>query len=93
MAQIDYTTTSSVSTINYIGTSAFKAMYKRIKHRVDGIDAINRSIIARLDIIEEEATNVIALTNDELLDIVADAKQEESGEEAINYTKIKIKYT
>lgn len=91
MATIDYTNTQAVSTINYVGESAMKAMYRRIKRRIDSVSAEHGSILSRLDVIEAEAKNVIALTDDELLAIIEDAKQEEEGG-IIDYTITKIKY-
>ena len=90
MATIDYTNTQAVSTINYVGESAMKAMYRRLKRRIDSVSAEHGSILSRLDVIETEAKNVIALTDDELLAIIEDAKQEEGG--IIDYTITKIKY-
>ena len=92
---IDYTKSNQRSTINYIGADAFKALYRRIKRRIDGVDELNNSIISRLDIIEAEAKNVIALTDDELLAITEEARKENEGQEkvAIDYTKTTIKYT
>ena len=91
MATIDYTNTQAVSTINYVGESAMKAMYRRLKRRIDSVSAEHGSILSRLDVIEAEAKNVIALTDDELLAIIEDAKQEEEGG-IIDYTITKIKY-
>ena len=88
---IDYTNTQAVSTINYVGESAMKAMYRRLKRRIDSVSADHGSILSRLDVIEAEAKNVIALTDDELLAIIEDAKQEEEGG-IIDYTITKIKY-
>ena len=92
---IDYTKSNQQSTINYIGADAFKALYRRIKRRIDGVDEINNSILSRLDIIEAEAKNVIALTDDELLAITEEARKEDEGQVkvAIDYTKTTIKYT
>ena len=92
---IDYTKSNQRSTINYIGADAFKALYRRIKRRIDGVDELNNSIISRLDIIEAEAKNVIALTDDELLAITEEARKEDEGQKkvAIDYTKTTIKYT
>lgn len=95
MATIDYTNTQAVSTINYVGDSAMKAMYRRLKRRIDIVSAEHGSILSRLDVIEAEAKNVIALTDDELLAITEDARKENEGQEkvAIDYTKTTIKYT
>ena len=92
---IDYTKSNQRSTINYIGADAFKALYRRIKRRIDGVDELNNSILSRLDIIEAEAKNVIALTDDELLAITEEARKEDEGQKkvAIDYTKTTIKYT
>ena len=92
---IDYTKSNQRSTINYIGADAFKALYRRIKRRIDGVDELNKSILSRLDIIEAEAKNVIALTDDELLAITEEARKENEGKEkvSIDYTKTTIKYT
>lgn len=92
---IDYTKSNQRITINYIGADAFKALYRRIKRRIDGVDKLNVSILSRLDMIEAEAKNVIALTDDELLAITEEARKENEGQEkvAIDYTKTTIKYT
>ena len=92
---IDYTKSNQRSTINYIGADAFKALYRRIKRRIDGVDELNNSILSRIDIIEAEAKNVIALTDDELLAITEEARKEDEGQKkvAIDYTKTTIKYT
>lgn len=95
MATIDYTNTQAVSTINYVGDSAMKSMYRRLKRRIDIVSSEHGSILSRLDVIEAEAKNVIALTDDELLAITEDARKENEGQEkvAIDYTKTTIKYT
>lgn len=95
MATIDYTNTQAVSTINYVGNAAMKAMYRRLKRRIDIVSADHVSILSRLDVIEAEAKNVIALTDDELLAITEEARKENEGQEkvAIDYTKTTIKYT
>lgn len=92
---IDYTKSNQRSTINYVGADAFKALYRRIKRRIDGVDKLNVSILSRLDMIEAEAKNVIALTDDELIAITEEARKENEGQEkvAIDYTKTTIKYT
>lgn len=95
MATIDYTNTQAFSTINYVGVSAMKAMYRRLKRRIDSVSAEHCSILSRLDVIEAEAKNVIALTDEELLAITEEARKENEGQEkvAIDYTKTTIKYT
>ena len=95
MATIDYTNTQAVSTINYVGESAMKAMYRRLKRRIDSVSAEHGSILSRLDVIEAEAKNVIALTDDELLAITEEARKEDEWQVkvAIDYTKTTIKYT
>lgn len=92
---IDYTKSNQRSTINYVGADAFKALYRRIKRRIDSVSAEHGSILSRLDVIEAEAKNVIALTDDELLAITEEARKENEGQEkvAIDYTKTTIKYT
>ena len=95
MATIDYTNTKAVSSINYVGEAAMKSMYRRLKRRIDSVSAEHVSILSRLDVIEAEAKNVIALTDDELLSITEEARKEDEGQEkvAIDYTKTTIKYT
>lgn len=92
---IDYTKSNQSSTINYIGADAFKALYRRIKRRIDSFADEHSSILSRLDVIESEAKNVIALTDDELLAITEEARKENEGKEkvTIDYTKTTIKYT
>ena len=92
---IDYTKSNQRSTINYVGDDAFKAMYRRIKRRIDSFAEEHSSILSRLDVIEAEAKNVIALTDDELLAITEEARKEDEGQVkvAIDYTKTTIKYT
>ena len=85
MAQIDYTSGAAVQTTDYVGKSAYRAMYKRLKERIDGVAYDNLSIIDRLDMIEAEATNVIALTNEELQEIMNEAAKTPS---LIDYTKM-----
>ena len=84
MATIDYISGVDVKTTDYVGKSAYRAMYKRLKDRIDGVDVDNQSIIDRLDVIEAEATNVIALTNEELQEIMNEAAKTPS---LIDYTK------
>ena len=99
MATIDYTNTKAANTINYVGEKAFKAMYKRLKRRIDSVSADHGSILSRLDVIEAEATNVIALTDEELLVLIEEARKEEDGQynqaevASIEYTKTTINYT
>lgn len=92
---IDYTKSNQRSTINYVGADAFKAMYRRIKRRIDSFADEHSSILSRLDVIELEAKNVIALTDEELLAITEEARKENEGQEkvTIDYTKTTIKYT
>ena len=85
MATIDYISGASVQTTDYVGKSAYRAMYKRLKERIDGVASDNLSIIDRLDMIEAEATNVIALTNEELQEIMNEAAKTPS---LIDYTKM-----
>lgn len=98
MATIDYTNTQAVNTINYVGEKAMKAMYKRLKRRIDSVSADHGSILSRLDVIEAEATNVIALTDEELLALIEEARKEENGQyyqaevASIEYTKTTINY-
>ena len=99
MATIDYTKSDQRSTINYVSADAFKALYRRIKRRIDSVDKLNVSILSRLDVIEAEATNVIALTDEELLALIEEARKEEDGQynqaevASIEYTKTTINYT
>ena len=99
MATIDYTNTQAVNTINYVGEKAIKAMYKRLKRRIDSVSADHGSILSRLNVIEAEATNVIALTDEELLALIEEARKEEDGQynqaevASIEYTKTTINYT
>lgn len=84
MATIDYISGASVQTNDYVGKSAYRAMYKRLKDRIDGVYVDNQAILDRLDVIETEATNVIALTNEELQEIMNEAAKTPS---LIDYTK------
>ena len=59
-------------------------MYKRIKNRIDGVAGETQSILDRLDVIEAEATNVIALTNEQLQEIMNEAAKTPAS---IDYTK------
>ena len=92
---IDYTKSNQRSTINYVGADAFKALYRRIKRRIDSFAEEHSSILSRLDVIESEAKNVIALTDEELLALTEEARKENDGKEkvTIDYTKTTIKYT
>ena len=92
---IDYTKSNQRSTINYVGADAFKALYRRIKRRIDSFAEEHSSILSRLDVIESEATNAIALTDEELLALTEEARKENEGKEkvTIDYTKTTIKYT
>ena len=92
---IDYTKSNQRSTINYVGADAFKALYRRIKRRIDSFADEHSSILSRLDVIESEAKNVIALTDEELLAITEEARKENEGKErvTIDYIKTTIKYT
>ena len=92
---IDYTKSNQRSTINYVGADAFKALYRRIKRRIDSFAEEHSSILSRLDVIESEAKNVIALTDEELLALTEEARKENEGKEkvTIDYTKTTIKYT
>lgn len=58
MAQIDYTTTSSDKTINYVGTSAFKAMYRRCNSRMDSFAVADRDIMSQLNTVKQEVINI-----------------------------------
>ena len=99
MATINYTNTKAANTINYVGEKAFMAMYKRMKRRIDSVSADHNFILSRLDVIEAEATNVIALTDEELLALIEEARKEEDGQynqvtvASIEYTKTTINYT
>ena len=84
MATIDYTSGAAVQTTDYVGKSAYRAMYKRIKNRIDGVAGETQSIFDRLDVIEAEATNVIALTNEQLQEIMNEAAKTPAS---IDYTK------
>lgn len=84
MATIDYTSGAAVQTTDYVGKSAYRAMYKRIKNRIDGVASDNQAILDRLDVIEAEATNVIALTNEQLQEIMNEASKTPA---TIDYTK------
>ena len=84
MAQIDYISGADAKTTDYVGKSAYRAMYKRLKNRIDGVSGETQSILDRMDVIEVEATNVIALTNEELQEIMNEAGKTPS---LIDYTK------
>lgn len=97
--EIDYTKSNQNRVINYVGADAFKVLYRRIKRRIDSVDKLNVSIVSRIDVIEAEATNVIALTDEELLSLIEEARKEEDGQDnqvavaSIEYTKTTINYT
>ncbi len=84
MAQIDYISGAAVKTTDYVGSSAYRAMYKRLKDSIDGVAVDNQSILDRLGVIEAEATNVIALTNEQLQEIMNEAAKTPV---TIDYTK------
>lgn len=84
MATIDYISGADVKTTDYVGKSAYRAMYRRLKDRIDDVAGDNQPILDRLDVIEAEATNVIALTNEELQEIMNEAAKTPS---LIDYTK------
>ena len=85
MATIDYISGVDAKTTDYVGKSAYRAMYKRLKDRIDGVSVDNQSILDRLDVIEAEATNVIALSNEQLQEIMNEAAKTPS---LIDYTKM-----
>ena len=84
MGQNNGITEAQAQTINYVGEEAYKFLYKYLKPRIDGIEEANLDIVSRLDVIEAEASNVVALTQEELQEII----QAASGSLAISdYTK------
>lgn len=85
MVQTNDTTEAQAKTINYVGKDAYKLLYKYLKPRIEGIEEANRSIISRLDVIESEAKNVIALTDEQLLAIIEDASSDVQELVSINY--------
>ena len=70
MGQNNDITEAQAQTINYVGEEAYKFLYKYLKPRIDGIEEDNRDINSRLDEIEEDLTNVVALTIEELQEIM-----------------------
>ena len=63
-------TEAQAQTINYVGEEAYKFLYKYLKPRIDGIEEENRDINSRLDEVEENLDNVVALTIEELQEIM-----------------------
>ena len=61
---------AQAQTINYVGKDAYKLLYKYLKPRIEGLEEANRDIVSRLDVIEEDLTNVVALTIEELQEIM-----------------------
>ena len=84
MGQNNDITEAQAQTINYVGEEAYKFLYKYLKPRIDGIEEANRDIVSRLDVIEAEASNVIALTQEELQEIIQAAS---SSLSITDYTK------
>ena len=70
MGQNNDITEAQEQTINYVGEEAYKFLYKYLKPRIDGIEEENRDINSRMDEIEEDLANVVALTIDELQEIM-----------------------
>ena len=70
MGQNNDITETQSQTINYVGEEAYKFLYKYLKPRIDGIEEENRDINSRLDEIEEDLANVVALTIEELQEIM-----------------------
>ena len=87
MGQNNGITEAQAQTINYVGKDAYKLLYKYLKPRIEGLEEANRDVISRLDVIESEAKNVIALTNEQLLAIIEDASSEVQEPVSINYLK------
>lgn len=87
MGQNNVITEAQAQTINYVGKDAYKLLYKYLKPRIEGLEEANRDIVSRLDVIESEAKNVIALTNEQLLAIIEDASSEVQEPVSINYLK------
>ena len=87
MGQNNGITESQAQTINYVGKDAYKLLYKYLKPRIEGLEEANRDIVSRLDVIESEAKNVIALTDEQLLAIIEDASSEVQEPVSINYLK------
>ena len=70
MGQNNDITEAQAQTINYVGEEAYKFLYKYLKPRIDGIEEENRDINSRLDEVEENLGNVVALTIEELQEIM-----------------------
>ena len=70
MGQNNGITEAQAQTINYVGEEAYKFLYKYLKPRIDGIEEENRDINSRMDEIEEDLANVVALTIEELQEIM-----------------------
>ena len=70
MGQNNDITEAQSQTINYVGEEAYKFLYKYLKPRIDGIEEENRDINSRMDGIEEDLANVVALTIEELQEIM-----------------------
>ena len=87
MGQNNGITEAQAQTINYVGKDAYKLLYKYLKPRIEGLEEANRDIVSRLDVIESEAKNVIALTDEQLLAIIEDASSEVKEPVSINYTR------
>lgn len=87
MGQNNDITEAQAQTINYVGKDAYKLLYKYLKPRIEGLEEANRDIVSRLDVIESEAKNVIALTDEQLLTIIEDASSEVKEPVSINYLK------
>ena len=87
MGQNNGITEAQAQTINYVGKDAYKLLYKYLKPRIEGLEEANRDIVSRLDVIESEAKNVIALTDEQLLAIIEDASSEVQEPVSINYLK------
>ena len=87
MGQNNGITEAQAQTINYVGKDAYKLLYKYLKPRIEGLEEANRDIVSRLDVIESEAKNVIALTDEQLLAIIEDASSEMKEPVSINYLK------
>ena len=87
MGQNNGITEAQSQTINYVGKDAYKLLYKYLKPRIEGLEEANRDIVSRLDVIESEAKNVIALTNEQLLAIIEDASSVVQEPVSINYLK------
>ena len=84
MGQNNDITEAQAQTINYVGEEAYKFLYKYLKPRIDGIEEENRGINSRMDEIEEALANVVALTIEELQEIMQAAS---SSISISDYTK------